>query len=150
MQKIVGIRSGRPDYSQSIEKSVSPISPAEEVESTRSYFLNFSQEIPAQTPIIVTITDEHLIPLPREGERFKTKKIVVSTSADILIAADLLAMDQTGATTGLMSDIQYQRLTLEPELITVAYPLRVALRVANLDSQPRIFQIFWIGAEESI
>jgi hypothetical protein len=151
MQKIVGIRSGRPDYSQSIEKNVLPVSPKPEVDKTANIFLNFKSEIPAQTTYTFILTDENGLTYPHAGKCIRTKRLVASTSADILIGVDLVAYDPaSGGIMAIASDIAYQRVVLEPEFQTIEYPLQTQIYVGNYDTEKRLVQVYWLGSEESL
>jgi hypothetical protein len=150
MRTIVGIRAGRPDYSQTIEKNVIPVSPKSQVDNTASIFLNFSQEIPPLTTVIFTLTDENGLTYPHEGKCIRTKRLLASTSADILIGIDLVAVSPTGSQLAIASDMAYQRVQLEPEFQTIEYPLKTQIWVGNYDTGARLVRVYWIGSEESL
>jgi len=147
---VTPIRSGRPDYSQVVEKVSVPIPQKPVVGTTSSIYWNTFVNVPPNTIVYFDPTDPFQKPFPHEGKVFRVKKVVVSIEADTLIGVDLA--DSWPPYTDayfFASERGYQRVSIEPEAYSIRYPDRFRVFLSNYDTEnTRTFFIYIIGVED--
>ena len=148
MLTIIGSRSGRPDYSQVIEKNVLPVPPKSVIGTTILLYWNGYVDVPPRMSYTFMPLDPQGNPFPGKGMTMKVKKLVASTDGDILFAVSTAEAKPDGSAFYFASEAGYQKIEITPELYPITYPNVFKFSIANYDSQTRRILVYWSGSEE--
>jgi len=151
--KIAPIRAGRPDYSQTMEKTVLPVSPKPVVGKTSTLYWSTVDYIDGETIALLEPVNPEGYPFPTPGKILRVKKVVVTTTSNTLIAVDLRHSGYPyipGDEYIFARETKYQSIVIEPEAYSIRYPDRFRIFIWNYNPEPIEFSLYWIGSEEDI
>lgn len=167
---IKGLRSGRPDYSQFIEKTTLEVVPKDVIGDTEFVETNLVFDPERNTTwhgkaVIGAGEAFQFIPLfkneelPNKGKMFALKKIVCSVDADSMVEVWLLEYFVRPVTfipvprpdaIVFALDTNYQKVVFEPEIFWIKYPNVFGFFVQNFDSLEHEFRFYLSGIQIKI
>jgi len=144
--KIVGKGVGKPDYSQTVAKTVVPVIETKQAElEVNKWTYTFSAN--SQTATYLTPADPFGNTFPRKDKALKVMEFVISCDADVLVEVWLLHC-YPGGKYVFNKERGYQIIKIANDPYEIKYPDYIQFKVVNNDNSSHEYFITWTFSEK--